>query len=91
MNERAAWEAVRAAIGEVATGWPGVPVPTGPLVVSAGDRRRTGRHRLGLSRTSRLGVVVRARGVLENLGRAQTTLLDQTGTLTTGRSAVTEG
>jgi cation transport ATPase len=44
----------------------------------------------GLSRTSRLGVVVRSGGVLENLGRARTMVLDKTGTLTAGRPAVTE-
>ena len=44
----------------------------------------------GLSRTSRLGVVVRSGGALENLGRAQTMLLDKTGTLTAGRPAVTQ-
>ncbi|MCZ2857495.1 heavy metal translocating P-type ATPase [Blastococcus sp. VKM Ac-2987] len=44
----------------------------------------------GLSRTSRLGVVVRSGGALESLGRAQTMLLDKTGTLSAGRPAVTE-
>ncbi|MGZ4545200.1 MAG: heavy metal translocating P-type ATPase [Blastococcus sp.] len=44
----------------------------------------------GLSRASRLGVVVRGGGPLENLGRARTMLLDKTGTLTAGRPAVTE-
>ncbi len=44
----------------------------------------------GLSRTSRLGVVVRGGGALENLGRARTIVLDKTGTLTAGRPAVTE-
>ena len=44
----------------------------------------------GLSRTSRLGVVVRGGGALENLGRARTMVLDKTGTLTAGRPAVTE-
>ncbi|MYZ40109.1 MULTISPECIES: heavy metal translocating P-type ATPase [unclassified Streptomyces] len=38
----------------------------------------------GLSRASRLGVVVRGGGALENLGRARTLLLDKTGTLTGG-------
>ncbi|MFD5448126.1 heavy metal translocating P-type ATPase [Streptomyces sp. NPDC127100] len=42
----------------------------------------------GLSRASRLGVVVRDGGALENLGRARTLLLDKTGTLTRGRPGV---
>lgn len=42
----------------------------------------------GLSRASRLGVVVRDGGALENLGRARTLLLDKTGTLTVGRPRV---
>ncbi|WP_089107356.1 heavy metal translocating P-type ATPase [Streptomyces hyaluromycini] len=42
----------------------------------------------GLSRTSRLGVVVRDGGALEALGRARTLLLDKTGTLTEGRPEV---
>ncbi|MEV7389750.1 heavy metal translocating P-type ATPase [Streptomyces sp. NPDC091215] len=42
----------------------------------------------GLSRTSRLGVVVRDGGALEALGRARTLLLDKTGTLTEGRPKV---
>ncbi|MEV7130079.1 heavy metal translocating P-type ATPase [Streptomyces sp. NPDC093260] len=42
----------------------------------------------GLSRASRLGVVVRGGGALENLGRARTLLLDKTGTLTGGRPRV---
>ncbi|MFI1163452.1 heavy metal translocating P-type ATPase [Streptomyces sp. NPDC020801] len=42
----------------------------------------------GLSRASRLGVVVRDGGGLENLGRARTLLLDKTGTLTGGRPRV---
>ena len=44
----------------------------------------------GLSRASRIGVVVRSGGALENLGRARTLVLDKTGTLTVGRPAVTE-
>ncbi|SFK97997.1 heavy metal-(Cd/Co/Hg/Pb/Zn)-translocating P-type ATPase [Geodermatophilus ruber] len=44
----------------------------------------------GLSRVSRLGVVVRSGGALENLGSARTMVLDKTGTLTAGRPAVTE-
>ncbi|MEU6379872.1 heavy metal translocating P-type ATPase [Streptomyces sp. NPDC046909] len=42
----------------------------------------------GLSRASRLGVVIRDGGALENLGRARTLLLDKTGTLTRGRPQV---
>ncbi|ALO98893.1 Cation-transporting ATPase [Streptomyces hygroscopicus subsp. limoneus] len=38
----------------------------------------------GISRASRLGVVMRDGGALENLGRARTLLLDKTGTLTRG-------
>ncbi|NEE05427.1 heavy metal translocating P-type ATPase [Streptomyces sp. SID7499] len=44
----------------------------------------------GLSRASRLGVVVRDGGALENLGRARTLLLDKTGTLTRGRPRVVD-
>jgi heavy metal translocating P-type ATPase len=39
----------------------------------------------GLSRASRIGVVIRGGGVLETLGRARTLVLDKTGTLTSGR------
>ncbi|MEE2035136.1 HAD-IC family P-type ATPase, partial [Rhodococcus chondri] len=39
----------------------------------------------GLSRASRLGVVIRSGGALENLGRATTLVMDKTGTLTSGR------
>ncbi|PBC40064.1 cadmium-translocating P-type ATPase [Rhodococcus sp. ACS1] len=39
----------------------------------------------GLSRASRIGVVIRGGGALETLGRAQTLVMDKTGTLTTGR------
>ncbi|MGW7529227.1 heavy metal translocating P-type ATPase [Streptomyces sp. NPDC054783] len=42
----------------------------------------------GLSRASRLGVVIRDGGALENLGHARTLLLDKTGTLTRGRPRV---
>ncbi|WP_340561844.1 heavy metal translocating P-type ATPase [Streptomyces sp. GSL17-111] len=42
----------------------------------------------GLNRASRLGVVIRDGGALENLGRARTLLLDKTGTLTRGRPRV---
>ncbi|WP_306470726.1 heavy metal translocating P-type ATPase [Pseudonocardia halophobica] len=44
----------------------------------------------GLSRASRLGVVIRSGGALENLGRATTLMMDKTGTLTAGRPAVVE-
>ncbi|GAA0922593.1 heavy metal translocating P-type ATPase [Pseudonocardia zijingensis] len=44
----------------------------------------------GLSRASRIGVVVRSGGALENLGRARTLLMDKTGTLTIGRPSVVE-
>jgi len=42
----------------------------------------------GLSRASRLGVVIRDGGALERLGRVRTLLLDKTGTLTAGRPRV---
>jgi heavy metal translocating P-type ATPase len=44
----------------------------------------------GLSRVSRLGVVVRGGGALESLGRATTLVLDKTGTVTTGRPRGTD-
>ncbi|MFW3113485.1 heavy metal translocating P-type ATPase [Mycobacterium haemophilum DSM 44634] len=44
----------------------------------------------GLSRASRLGVVIRGGGPLEILGRATTLVLDKTGTLTTGRPRGTD-
>ncbi|MFB7209114.1 heavy metal translocating P-type ATPase [Streptomyces sp. NPDC056255] len=44
----------------------------------------------GLSRASRLGVIMRDGGALENLGRARTLLLDKTGTLTRGRPRVVD-
>ncbi|WP_054814657.1 heavy metal translocating P-type ATPase [Nocardia arizonensis] len=44
----------------------------------------------GLSRASRLGVVIRSGGALENLGHATTLVMDKTGTLTAGRPAVVE-
>lgn len=44
----------------------------------------------GLSRASRIGVVVRSGGALEDLGRARTLVLDKTGTLTVGRPAVVD-
>ncbi|MFL1597257.1 MULTISPECIES: heavy metal translocating P-type ATPase [Gordonia] len=39
----------------------------------------------GLSRASRMGVIIRDGGALESLGRAHTLMVDKTGTLTTGR------
>ena len=44
----------------------------------------------GLSRTSRIGVLVRGGGALETLGRANTLVLDKTGTLTPGRPRGTD-
>ncbi|MFE5191145.1 heavy metal translocating P-type ATPase [Streptomyces sp. NPDC056628] len=44
----------------------------------------------GLSRASRLGVVIRDGGALESLGRARTLLLDKTGSLTRGRPRVVD-
>lgn len=44
----------------------------------------------GLSRASRIGVVIRGGGALENLGHATTLIMDKTGTLTMGRPAVVD-
>ncbi|WP_086862251.1 heavy metal translocating P-type ATPase [Amycolatopsis lexingtonensis] len=44
----------------------------------------------GLSRSSRLGVIIRGGGALETLGRARTLVMDKTGTLTAGRPVVVE-
>ena len=44
----------------------------------------------GLSKTSRIGVLVRGGGPLETLGRATTLVLDKTGTLTSGRPRGTD-
>ena len=44
----------------------------------------------GLSRASRIGVLVRGGGPLEALGRATTLVLDKTGTLTSGRPRGTD-
>ncbi|MEW2248923.1 heavy metal translocating P-type ATPase [Streptomyces sp. NPDC006975] len=44
----------------------------------------------GLSRASRMGVVIRDGAALETLGHARTLLLDKTGTLTRGRPRVLE-
>jgi heavy metal translocating P-type ATPase len=44
----------------------------------------------GLSRASRIGVLVRGGGPLETLGRASTLVMDKTGTLTSGRPRGTD-
>ena len=44
----------------------------------------------GLSRASRIGVLIRGGGALETLGRASTLVLDKTGTLTSGRPHSTD-
>jgi heavy metal translocating P-type ATPase len=44
----------------------------------------------GLSRASRIGVVIRSGVALESLGRARTLVIDKTGTLTAGRPVVIE-
>lgn len=44
----------------------------------------------GLSRASRVGVVIRSGGALENLGHARTLVMDKTGTLTMGRPQVVD-
>ncbi len=44
----------------------------------------------GLSRASRLGVVIRSGGALENLGHATTLVMDKTGTLTAGHPVVVD-
>jgi heavy metal translocating P-type ATPase len=44
----------------------------------------------GLSRASRIGVVIRSGVALESLGRARTMVIDKTGTLTAGHPAVIE-
>jgi heavy metal translocating P-type ATPase len=44
----------------------------------------------GLSKASRIGVLVRGGGPLETLGRATTLVMDKTGTLTTGRPKGTD-
>ena len=42
----------------------------------------------GVSRAARVGIVVKGAGVIEQLGRVRTVLLDKTGTLTLGAPAV---
>ncbi len=44
----------------------------------------------GMSRISRIGVLVKGGGMLETLARVRTVILDKTGTLTLGQPAVTE-
>ncbi|MFD1050732.1 heavy metal translocating P-type ATPase, partial [Kibdelosporangium lantanae] len=44
----------------------------------------------GMSRVSRLGVVVKHGGALEALGRARTAVLDKTGTVTMGEPRITD-
>ena len=44
----------------------------------------------GLSRASRIGVVIRSGVALESLGRARTMVIDKTGTLTAGHPVVVE-
>ena len=43
----------------------------------------------GMSRTARLGVLVKSGGVLETLARIRIAILDKTGTLTHGRATIT--
>ena len=44
----------------------------------------------GMSRTAKMGVLVKNGSVLETLARVRTAILDKTGTLTLGQAAVTE-
>ncbi|MBX7433090.1 cadmium-translocating P-type ATPase [Mycobacterium sp. Y57] len=44
----------------------------------------------GLSRASRVGVIIRNAGALEHLGQATTLVMDKTGTLTMGRPVVVD-
>ncbi|MBB5155997.1 heavy metal translocating P-type ATPase [Saccharopolyspora phatthalungensis] len=44
----------------------------------------------GMSRASRIGVIIRDGAALENLGHATTVIVDKTGTLTAGRPAVVD-
>jgi heavy metal translocating P-type ATPase len=44
----------------------------------------------GLSRTARIGVLVKSGGMLEAMARVRTAIIDKTGTLTSGKPGVTE-
>ncbi len=44
----------------------------------------------GMSRTARMGVLVKGGGVLETMSRIRTVILDKTGTVTHGQAAITE-